>query len=681
MSYAQLADSIDALTVSNDQLKTATNTALNTLVSAKDAAVIARNEAQGFALAADGRFDSEVTPVPTASKVPRAEANGKLNDSWLADTIARWATFSGPTGASLISGKTDTAGSFLRSLQNFMNDHRNIRDFGGTTTGNGLVDDSVAIQAMATALGYVIIPSGDFRIMSNQTISVPQFYQQGASLTVDPAVELKITNRINSENQWIFKGTGKVTIWISNGSGEDAQSIQGGWFGVFPTNGVVTDVTANMQRALTSLSSQTREGILQVECGSFHVSGTMFVPRGVHVAGRGTRRTIWDVSGAPDFTIFETAGNACKFTDFQYEYPTGQAKVRTAPYIHVKHNSCDIKNIHLYPSTVGILVDSTQCTMKGIRATYGLDPQTAGTDTSLIWCRAGSYTIDDVEILNTTYYPHSLIRVGHDSTISVGRVTNVQSMSSCPAIFYDARACAITRVSSDQTLTSPTSGAQFSSVIRIEAAAAFTVNHITMTGIVGNSFADAAVHIEASGTAIISNISIGNSSLQGSPGAGLRLVNNSSNTMRQIHCANDCDFTARATPLVISGTGTVVTLDVPPHMKGSQHASPVLFNGSIGDDAVIEVRDNRASIFAGLLGIGSSTPNVGGIFNFRAAGSSDHVTMLVGPAAMATATTPLTGTTGVDGKFTIGINAAGRLVLENRTGAGITICVTMLAGL
>lgn len=680
MSYAQLAASVDALYTSTEQLKTATNTALDTLVSAKDVAVTAKDQAEAAAMAAGGRFDSEVAVDSTPSKVPRAQPDGKLADSWLSEAIARWATFSGPTGASLVGGKTDVAGSFLRTLQNFMNDHRNIRDFGGTTVGNGLVDDSAAIQAMGTALGYVIIPSGNFRIMSNQTFAFPQFYQPGASLTIDPAVELKVTNRIHSDNQWIFKGTGKVTIFISNGSGEDAQTIQGGWFGVFPTNGIVTDVTANMQRALTSLSSQTREGILQVECGSFHVSGTMFVPRGVHLAGRGTRRTIWDVSGAADFTIFETLGTACKFTDFQYEYPSGQDKVRTAPYIHVKHGSCDIKNIHLFPSTVGILVDATQCNMKGIRATYGLDPQTAGTDTSLIWCRAGSYTIDDVEILNTTYFPHSLIRVGHTSTISVGRITNVQSSSSCPAVFYDARACAITRVSSNQTLVSPSAGAQFSAVVRIEAAAAFTVNHITIAGVVSNSYADAAVHIEQSGTAIISNIAIGNSTIQGGGGAGLRLVNNSSNTIRQIHCANDCDFSARATPVVISGTGTVVNLDVPPHMKGPQHAGPVLFNGSIGDDAIVLVTDNRASIFAGCLIITSSNAAIGGIFNFRAAASSNHMTVLTATAAMATATTDLTGTTGVDGKFTIGINSSGKLVLENRFGLGLTICVTMLAG-
>lgn len=681
MSYDQLAASVDALASANQLLKDVTQTALNTLVSAKDTAVAARDEAVVAAQGAGGRFDSEVTATPTASKVPRAEPDGKLNDNWLSEAIARWATFSGPTGASLISGKTDSAGAFIRTLQNFMNDHRNIRDFGGTSVGNGLVDDSTAIQAMASALGYVVIPQGNFRIMSNQTISVPQFYQAGASLTVDPAVELKVTNRIHSENQWIFKGTGKVTIWISNGSGEDVQRIQGGWFGVFPTNGIVTDVTANMQRALTSLSSQTREGILQVECGSFHVSGTMFVPRGVHVAGRGTRRTIWDVTGAPDFTIFETLGTACKFTDFQYEYPSGQAVVRTAPYIHVKHGSCDIQNIHMFPSTVGILVDATQCNMKGIRATYGLDPQSAGvSDTSLIWCRAGSYTIDDVEILNTTYFPHSLIRVGHTSTISVGRITNVQSSASCPAVYYDARACAITRVSSDQTMVSPTGGAQFSAPIKIEAAGAYTVNHITIDGVVSNSYADAGVHIEASGTSIISNISIGSGSLQGGGGAGLRLVNNSSNTMRQIHVSNDCDFSARATPLVITGTTGVVNLDVPPHMKGSQHNAAVLFNGSIGDDAIVLVGDNRASIFAGCLVICCSNPAIGGIFNFRAAASSNHVTPLVATAAMATATTALTGTTGVDGKFTIGINKSGELVLENRFGVGVTLCVTMLAG-
>lgn len=568
------------------------------------------------------------------------------------------------------------SGTVSRTITGKVKENITLKDYGAV--GDGVADDIPAITAMAADKGYVVYPAGTFRINATYTISVPQYFGDGASLTIDTGITLNITNRVHSPNQWIFKGDGVVLFRIVE-TGEDAQLIQAGWFGAFPSNSNNVDVTAKVQRALSSLSSQTREGILQFEMGSYHLSGTLYVPRGVHVAGRGMRRTVFDITGF-DYTVFETAGNACKFTDFQFEYPSGSGGIRTAPYIHVKHNTCDIESLWLFPSTVGIIIDQPQCYVRNIRATYGLDPLSVGVpDTCLIWCRAGSFTIDNVIVMNTTFSPHHIIRVGYNVTVGAGIINNIQSSQSSNPVFLDGRACAITRVIISNIMGSPSAGSQFDALVKVVSAGAFIVNYITVQGLVGNSYANSLVHIEASGTSIVSNIAVGTSTLHGTSGYGVRLLNYGTGSIRNICISDDVDVSSRATRLEIVGITSALT--IPATLKGSQFTDPDIQNFVLADDTAYILNTNRASVFAGTLIISSSNPAIYGIFSFRAATSSNHVTLITGHANMATATTPLAGTTGTDGKFTVGINASGQLVVENRIGSSAVINANILAGI
>ncbi len=583
--------------------------------------------------------------------------------------------------ATNIGYQSTAASAVLRDLQSLMEEHRTIRDFGNANTGNGLVDDGPAITKMANALGYVIIPSGNFRITANLTITVPQFYQPGACLTVDTTSTLTITNRIHSANQWIFQGTGKVLINIVSTMGEDAKLVTAGWFGVFPTNTLITDISDRMQRALDSMNAQTREGILQLECGSYHLSKTIYVPRGVEVAGRGMRRTIFDISGL-DYTIFETAGNACKFTNFQFEFPTGQSGVRTAPYIHVKHGTCEIDSVWLYPSTVGIIIDETWCTIRNLRATYGLDPQALNVaDTCVIWARSSSFSIMDVTVIGTTYCPHHVIRVGHETNISAGNIDNIHTTMPSTAVFMDNRNCSVTRLNVGNIIGNPASSTgnlQFDALIKIVAAGAYQCTYITLHGLVTNGFATSLLHAESSGTSIISNIALGSAVAQGNTGYGVRLLNNGTGAIRNISISDDVDVSGRPTRL--ETVGSVTLLSIPPTIRGTQFSDPIVENFSLGNDLVRVIGDYRTAIFSGVLIIGSSSPGVNGIFSFRAASSGNHVTMIAGTANMATTTSTLKGTSGTDGKFTVGIDGSGQLVLENRMGINLTLTATLMAG-
>lgn len=555
-----------------------------------------------------------------------------------------------------------------------------VKTFGAK--GDGVTDDTAAILAMAAAVGYIAYPRGSFKLQDTGTLlfTVPQFFREGAELVVPDALTFQIGTRIHAAGEWIFKGNGVVQFRIQAGSGEDSQTIRAGWFGVFPTNRGGQDITAKMQRCLSSLSSQTREGIVRVESGSFKVSGTMYVPRGVEVNGVGTRRTVWDVTGAHDYPVFVTNGNACKFTDFQFEYTAAEAHVRKAPYIVVNHNTCTIRSLWLFPSICGIEVNQPQCEIDDIKVTYGIDPKIPGyTDTCLIRIKAGAFRVNNVQVQNTTYYPHSLVHVGGGITVGAGTVTNIQSTSACPSVLLDARNGAVTRVNVSQIVSSPSAGGQFEAVVSVKAAAAYTLTFCTFSGIVGNSYADSLMRVEADGTAIVSDLVLGNAAIHGSGGFGVRLLNNSSNTMRDIYIGDDVDVSSRGQRL--QRVGLMSNIVVPYHMKGANHASPVLFNSSIPPETAVVVDDYRTTIFAGILGVGSSSPNVGGIFSFRASTSANHITS-IGTNGLHTETTTgsLSGTTGTPGKFTIGINGAGQLVLENRTGANVVVCVTLMAG-
>lgn len=605
-------------------------------------------------------------------------ANGEITK--LAKFSKKLIDVLGDNGASLINYTSTLAGAIKRTILSKLTDDVTVKDFGAV--GDGINDDRAAINQMATQLGYVIFPAGNFRIPGNHTIAVPSFYREGAYLTVDAGVTVWVNNRVNSPNQWIFRGTGRVLFTLTT-TGEDAQFVRVGWFGAFPYNGVTSesDVTARIQRALSSLSTQTREGTLQFEIGSYHVTSTLYVPRGVEVIAGGMRRTIFDISGPGDWTVFETAGNACKFKDFQFEYPTGEGKVRTAPYIHVKHNTCDIENIWVYPSTIGVLVDGPQCQIKCLRATFGLDPQSVDTESSLVWVRTGSVTIRDVQVLGTTYTPKYLVRVGHTSTISNVAVHDIQTSCAAVGVFFDARAGAITRCSVDGLLASPSGqpADYYEALVKIRAAGAFIANYLSISGLIGNSIAASAIDVEATDTSIVSNLVVGDVSLQSSTtGYGIRLRHYGTGQIRDLYFAEDVDIAGRNTP--IERIGTVLRVNDSHAMRGATYVGSMSRVVSIPPNTAVEISDYKPAIFAGRLEIGSSAVNVWGNYSIRAAGSSDHITQMNGHADMAVSNGDLTGTTGAVGKFTVGVRGPGRLVLENRLAANVTVCVTLTGG-
>lgn len=88
---------------------------------------------------------------------------------------------------------------------------------------------------------------------------------------------------------------------------------------------------------------------------------------------------------------------------------------------------------------------------------------------------------------------------------------------------------------------------------------------------------------------------------------------------------------------------------------------------TIGDDTAITVYTNT---FVGLLALWTTTsvPQLAALVHVRAGVSTPHIAILAAGTDVQVSTSDLTGTTGTDGKFTIGATASA-LKFENRLGA------------
>lgn len=101
------------------------------------------------------------------------------------------------------------------------------------------------------------------------------------------------------------------------------------------------------------------------------------------------------------------------------------------------------------------------------------------------------------------------------------------------------------------------------------------------------------------------------------------------------------------------------------------------FDLNIADDGFAVV-DLGHDSFTGMLAVTAGGTN-GGLYVMRAA-SGPLVTALFATPNMAATNTPLAGTTGADGKLTVGITA-GKIYIENRLGSTQRVSVTPMSGM
>lgn len=425
-----------------------------------------------------------------------------------------------------------------------------LSNFGGSPDTNS----AAAATAMAALLGKVVIGPGT-HLFTTATISVPVLFMDGASVTVNSPNTLTLASRIESSRQHIFRGTGLVALQFTGGSdpeGEDCRNTHVSWWGVFPSGDVQT---AAIQRALNAYSTQGREGIIDFDNGSYRIDGKLTIPRGVHLRGCGTRRTIFDLVGQ-GYTAMEAAGDAVKITGIQFEQPAGMESSRTGILIDLLDwNGCVVDDIWLWGTHIGIKSSGNDCRITRIagRYDYGSAP---GANSALVWLAGGArIMLDDLSVSGQLYGPESIVLIGkgNASTMSMIDINNVMTTEQSIPVNVVADTANVSMVSVNGVIHAGSTGETIDALVKLVTSGSAAISAVNINGLVANSIASALVAIIQGSSASTYYVTIGSGVIYGSTGSGVSLTR-TNGTLNYVTIGSDVNAIVRATPVLMTGT-------------------------------------------------------------------------------------------------------------------------------
>lgn len=573
-----------------------------------------------------------------------------------------------PNGATLVTFTPEGAGAVDSDLQRKGREQPTIRDFGGPNVGNGVTDDSAAALAMASAMGFVRFSRGNY-VLNTCTLDVPVDFDRKANITVPAANTVTFTNSIESPRQNIFKGEGLVVIGHDSDSGEDARHVHVSWFGAFPNPSPGPDQMPAIQRAMTAVGN-SRESVIDFDIGNYNVASQGTLTRGCEILGSGQRRTVFK-SGTDGFPIFVTGATACRFTAIQFEVHS-TLPLRTSPWIRVDHDACDIRDTFYANCFEGIVVNALRCNIYGVKAVYAAYP---GAGSSLIRSTAGQLDVENVKCLTSTFGPDVLVDIGTGAAATLSDVTiqDVSSITPSIPVRFNAVTASIFRSSAESIRYNGSSGGP-SDLIQMITGSTFSIDNIVVDGAQATSAAQNGIRLEQNSSGTMSNINIDNVILAGAAsGYGVAFIR-TNGVLEDVDVSAGVNVRDRATPFSYSGTmGSRIR--IAPNALPNGNSVPAE-GYTIADDSVVQI-DLHRSVFTGTLFVTAQTAN-GGSYVVRAA-PTPAVTVLQQTANMAAVATALTGTTGTDGKFTVGITDK-IIYLENRLGSSQRVSVALMTG-
>lgn len=566
--------------------------------------------------------------------------------------------------AAQISYTPAGGGAVARTMQEKMREHVSVADY--FTSGD--VSYNAAIAAMAAEHGYVRFSRGE-HVVTTMTIDYPVRFDVGAYLTASAGQTITITERIESDRQWIFRGDGSYSLVQDGNSGEESKQVHASWFGSFPSPTAGADQAPFIQKAINSLGN-TREGVIEFDNGNYHVQSAITVNRGIAISGQGTRRTVFRID-ADGFDVFTTAGEACRFNGIQFELESPLTSIAYA-CIKLLHNGCDVYDVSVQSCKTGVYVAANNCRVENVIANYGVSPA-AGSAVVHLASGTGN-RIQRIQAGTSAFAPNSIVRIGGAGTVSGYEIDDVSYVIPCPGVLFDASAGNILRGTIDGIVYNGSSGAAPNYIVDITNAGANIVSDVTLSGIVGAAYAVNGIRIQQSGSGTLEDIQISQCSISGSSGIGIELAR-SAGTMRDIFISDTVNVAERATP--ISYSGTITNVRVSPQVTPSANHA-YCYSFSVADDGVAAISLNR-SVFTGvaILSIGSTNF---GQYVIRAATTPAITAMLTASANVNATTGVLTGTTGADAKATISVDANGMIYVENRLGSAQNAHLTLLAG-
>ena len=569
-------------------------------------------------------------------------------------TITMTRVFQGSTTGAILDLQGSAIVSLTPAAEDFINPVATILNFGATV--GGIVDASAAIIDMATAVGYVVIPAGNFRIATNTTVNVLVFFDTGAYITIDPLVTVTFASRIESARQYIFRGSGTVAF-----TGDDSRQAHVSWFGAFPA--VAADQAPALQLCALSMDN-TRESIIDVDVGAYRIDTPVAWQRATLLRGAGTRRTVFQLANFVGADVFTTAGEGCTFRGFQFE--NGGASWPSGAAIHALHAYTMVEDAGFYNVLCGARFSAQGCRAKQITSLVG-SPATAGT--SIIDIQAPGCIVSDVYQIGATG-PESIVSVGSASiSVTTFTVEDIRFTTPSIGVLVQSRNAYIAK-GVINNIEAEGAGA---SAVKLINAAGNTLQDITINNISVASSMTNGVSIDVS-AGNINNLIIDNVNCVSPSGAGISLVR-SGGVLSDVRIGL-CRLDGAATPIFRSGTMTNISVDYQTQIpRGNPTLSWTAYIPTNG----VYIVDLGTNIFSSALFMSVGITYYGQ-YIARAA-TTPGMVALHESASVAHTTGPLTGTTGSVGNITVSVDANGLYYVENRVATQQTVELTIATGI
>jgi hypothetical protein len=386
---------------------------------------------------------------------------------------------------------------------------KTLFDYGGV--GDGVTNNNVAAAAMAADLGFICVPYGTF-LISSQTISVPVHFLVGGSFTVVAGQEVIFRNRITSVKQHIFKGEGSYRSDIYNEIGEDSKVVHASWFGIFPVGStdLSTVQTALFNKALQWFTYETREGVFELDNGSYRLDGKVTGPRGVHLKGQGTRRTIFDVVGE-GYTLFEAGGDAVRISGIQIEQQAGHESQRTGTIIDfLSYNSCEAEDVLVWGTDIGIKFAGNDCQVRHVMGRYNYGgPPSSGS--AVVWQVGGQNArIEDIGVRGQTYTPEHIVLIGDggSGTIIGTAVRDIFCGEASIAVRVRASGSQSIRIVSIDNVKTVNADSDVAAVVDIQNSGSGEIKRVIASAIQADNGATNLLRVGQTGSGTTSQISL-----------------------------------------------------------------------------------------------------------------------------------------------------------------------------
>ena len=574
-------------------------------------------------------------------------------------------------GDALIAVKQPVDGSIAVTQHDKNAENISAIDFGAK--GDGVTNDVAALQLMATKVGYIRLTRGSY-FLTTSTLDAPVIFEDGAALVSAKNNTVTITGAITSIRQWIFKGDGLYSLSNDTNSGENSREIHASWFGVFPTGTTEIDQSTALNKALSSLGT-SREGVVHFDIGRYTLGAAVQVPRAIEIRGKGSRRTIFNVT-ANGFDVFTPQANGVKFTGIQFEpSPNLSTGFRSAGHwINLSQQLCEVDDVWMGRAFQSLKVTAGQCKLRRISATYS---ENVGSGSYLISIQGSDCSLEGVHVASSNFGPTRIVEVGGETTSNVSNVLVDNVTFNNPSIGISinttVRIISGIIIRAIRCKGNATYPAIRCVELKTSGAGTGNINNVVIDGVTANEYVTHCLLISQGNSGSITKVSASNFKVNGSTGVGINFVQ-TLGSLSTIVIGDTVDVSAYATPYQYSGTmsNVVVAAEANPITN-----TALCYDYTINDDSVVSI-DLHRQMFTGFLMVSVGTEEYA-ILVIRAAASQRILTVQVS-GNVNTTTGVLTGTTGADGKFTVGI-ANSALYFENRLGNSQRVSVSTLFGI